>query len=140
MHSTLKPVKATLVIPSPAFISNDKMCIGEQEYRIPLEWTGTHYMKQWLGVFLDPSGEWFHGPMFCLLRDTLGAWIETDDPGRTISILRVFANPDGIGKPPTKVKPFVVEMIDGTAHTRPIEGPCKKDHHGVPDRPRAGGA
>ncbi len=89
---------ATLCIPRPAIaLQNGQTVNSKATYRFRLRWTDHHPASHYgLGVLLDYKGEVFDGFMFRHLRDSIGAWLLTDDPGRVCGALGVPKNEKGV--------------------------------------------
>jgi hypothetical protein len=81
----------TLCIPRPAFRTETGQEIKSNAvYRFRLRWTDHHPAAHFgAGVLLDFKSEVIDGFMFRHLRDTVGAWLETDDAPRIASALGV---------------------------------------------------
>jgi len=76
--------------------TNGKSCVGSVS-KFKLSWTDEHYASHYgLGVLLDSSGEVLSGMAFRWLRDSVGAWIESNDPPRTAWALGVPKDERGI--------------------------------------------
>jgi hypothetical protein len=104
-------VKATLCIPRPAIgidkygaprpldeVADPEHTVNSKSvYHFQLRWTDHHPSSHYgIGVLLDSKGEVVDGFFFRFLRDRLGAWIESDDPGRLASALGVPPDEAGI--------------------------------------------
>ena len=94
-------MKATLNIPRPTIqITGGPTLASQSLYRFPLRWTDHHPASHYgIGVILSSNNEVIDGMMFRFLRDSIGAWIDSDDPDRCASALGVPRDEPGIGKP-----------------------------------------
>ena len=77
-------MKAYLVIPrAPVRIPGVPPVSSRSAYRFALRWTDHHPSSHYgIGVLLDIRGEQFDGHQFRHLRDSVGAWMESDDIDR----------------------------------------------------------
>lgn len=91
-------MRAWLIIPRPPITTETEYTVeSKAKYQFALRWTEHHPASHYgLGVLLDAKGEVFDGHIFRFLRDTVGAWIKTDDPKRICGALGVPPNEPGI--------------------------------------------
>ena len=82
-------MRAFLVIPRPPVQIGGSTLQSNAPLRIKLHWRGDHPASNYgLGVMLI-GREIFDGAMFQHLREHVGAWIETDDPGAVAAALGI---------------------------------------------------
>lgn len=91
-------MKASLVIPRPPVTLPDGQIVNSNAVTVfSLRWTDHHPSSSYgLGILLDARNQPFDGFMFRVIRDALGAWIETDDAPRCAAILGLPKNEPGI--------------------------------------------
>lgn len=87
-------MKVHLCIPRPPVpLPGGGLVKSKSVYRFPLRWTAhdpaSHYG---IGVLLDQKNEVVDGFMFAHLRDTVGAWLESDDMERVRGCLGLGAH------------------------------------------------
>lgn len=98
-------MKAKLVIPRPVIqLPSAPPLNSKTDYRFPLRWTDNNPASRYgAGVLLTDNNEVFDGVAFRYLRDSVGAWIDTDAPEQIASALGVQWQDDmrepGIGAP-----------------------------------------
>lgn len=91
-------MKATLVIPRPPVtVTGGRVVNSRAAYHFPLRWTTQHPASSYgLGVLLTANNEVFDGFMLRHLRESVGAWLQTDDPERVAGALGVEPGEPGI--------------------------------------------
>lgn len=84
-------MKATLVFPRPTILIPQAPPLRSRaSYRFRLRWTDHHPASHYgAGVLLAGNNEVLDGMMFRYLRDSVGAWIDCDDPERVARALGV---------------------------------------------------
>ena len=84
-------MKATLVIPRPAIQAPAEPILRSLvSYRFQLRWIDDHPASHYgAGVLLASNNYVIDGVMFRHLRDSVGAWIDSDDPERIARALGV---------------------------------------------------
>src|ERR1035438_834165 len=97
-------MKINLIIPRPVPSQLGTPLFKHSiHYRFPLRWSRHHSASHnGIGVLLDANETVLDGFMFRHLRDTLAAWIETDEPARVAHCLGIpfqgDYQEDGIGR------------------------------------------
>lgn len=93
-----KTMKCRLIIPRPPVTLPDGRVIKSMEnYSFPLRWTNHHPASSYgLGVILSPNTKVVDAHAFRYWRDTIGAYIVTDDPERVRAALGLEPNEAGV--------------------------------------------